>query len=267
MAWYNKKQLEKQKNAERSMMIKEKNLRIKEQSVNMLKKTTENITAQMKGFQSFPPEFYTTGIKQGTNAGLMVNTNYKARVLSRATYNESPIAQGLVNTINTLTLGFGLELESQPIWDLIPGAAKWPDEKKAAWMKKVEARYKVWGKRKSVSYDEQMSRNEQEQSEFESLLIDGEYFELYRYSANTKKNPMTIQMIKPEDVRNPTGSIVASANFEENGIEYNNKGVPVAYHIYDYSTQKTVRVLKKGTRSGRIFVNHVKLGKTDGEPG
>lgn len=259
MAWYNKKAIEKQKQAERSLMIKEKNLRLKEQSVNMLKKTTESMQAQMKGFQSFPSEFYTTGIKQGTNAGLMTSNNYTARRLSRATMNESPIAQAIVNTINTLTVGFGLELESQPIWDLLP--VTWTDDNKAAWMKKVEARYKIWGKRKSVSYDEQLSRNEQEQQEFEDLLIDGEYFEVYRYSSNTRKNPMTIQLIRPEDVRTPTGSRVADNNFEENGIEYNAKGVAVAYHIYDYSSQKTVRVLKKGTRSGRVFVNHVKLGK------
>ena len=71
---------------------------------------------------------------------------------------------------------------------------------------------------------------------------------------------MTIQLINAEDVRNPTGSIVSKGNTQEDGIEYNQKGVAVAYHIYNHSTGQTVRVLKKGTRSGRIFVNHVKLG-------
>lgn len=260
MAWYNRKAVEAQKQAERSLMIQEKNLRIREQSVKIMTKAVDGIKTQMQSFRSMPPDLYTTGIKQGTNAGLMTTSNSTARRLSRIAVNESPVAQSLVNTINTLTIGSGLELESQPIWAIIPGAKNWSDEQKTLWMKISEYRYGLWAKRKSISYDEQMNRYEQEQFIFDRLLIDGEYFEIYRYSSNSKRNPMTIQLIMAEDVRTPSGSVVASGNNEEYGIEYDSRGAPVAYHVYNYATQKTVRVIKKGARSGRVFVNHVKLG-------
>lgn len=261
MAWYNrKKTISKTQIKERQLQIQESNLRLREKTVKTIGKMVEGMKTQMKSFHSFPAEFYTTGIKQGNNGGRMVASNAIARRLSRMTMNESPIAQAIVNTVNTLTVGHGLEPESQPIWDLIPGAKEWTDDQKTDWMKQTESRYQLWGKRKSISYDESMNRFEQEQYIFEKLLIDGEYFEVYRYSANTKRNPMTIQIIRPEDVRNPIGSVVGKNNFEENGIEYDSRGAAVAYHIYDHVTQKTVRVLKMGTRSGRVFVNHVKLG-------
>jgi capsid protein len=244
---------------QQQLNIQESNLRMKEKAVKTMMKMADGIQAKMQSFHSFPEELYTTGIKQGTNAGLRVGNNKIARRLSRITMNESPVAQSIVNTFNTLTVGHGLEPEAQPIWDLIPQAPT-DEEIRTTWMKNTESRYMLWAKRKSISYDETMSRFEQEQYIFERLLIDGEYFEVYRYSANTKRNPMTIQEIRPEDVRTPSGSVVAKNNTEEDGIEYDSRGAAIAYHIYDHITQKTVRVLKKGTRSGRVFVNHVKLG-------
>ena len=95
-------------------------------------------------------------------------------------------------------------------------------------MKTVEARYRLWCKRKSTVYDESMNRYQMEQQEFHDLCVDGEYFHVYRYNSNTNKNPMTIQLVRPEDVRSPIGSVVAQENWEEQGIEYNSKGQAVA---------------------------------------
>ena len=226
--------------------------------LKIINKMVERISTQMRSFRSFPDEMYATGVKQGQYAGLMVGNNRLARDHSRAALNVSPVAGSITNTISTLTVGSGLGLEAQPIWRLIPDAPT--DEARTEWSKTSEAKYGIWAKKKSIAYDEQMNRFQQEQKEFGDLLVDGEYFEIYRYSANTKTNPLTIQIIRAEDVRNPSGSVVADGNTQEDGIEYNSKGAPVAYHVYNYSDGQTVRVLKKGPRSGRIFVNHVKLG-------
>ena len=226
--------------------------------LKIINKMTENVSTQMRSFRSFPEELYSTGIKQGPYAGLMLSSNATARNHSRIALNISPVAGSITNTISTLTVGHGLELEAQPIWRLIPDAPI--DDARSEWSKTTEAKYGIWAKKKSISYDEQMNRFQQEQVIFERLLVDGEYFEVYRYSANTKNNPMTIQLIRAEDVRNPSGSLVVQGNTEEDGIEYDIRGRAVAYHIYDYVKQQTVRVLKKGPRSGRVFVNHVKLG-------
>lgn len=173
---------------------------------------------------------------------------------------QSPVAQSLVSTLSTLAIGHGLGYEAQPRWRLIKGATSWNLERRSEWMKDVESRYEMWAKRKSISYENNQNRYQQEQTIFRRLLIDGEYFEVYRYASTANKNPLSIQLILAEDVRNPSGSKVADGNSEENGIEYNSKGQAVAYHIYNHATTQTVRVLRVGTRSGRTFVNHVKLG-------
>lgn len=233
----------------------------KADSLKMISNMQKSINAKMSLFDTLDSQFYTTGIKQGKYAGYMSgNSNALARNNSRATYNESPIAQSLVATFETLTVGNGLMLESQPMYDLIPQVASWGLPQRKKWQTMVEHRYKLWAKRKSVSYEKNQNRFQQEQQIFHDLLIDGEYFEIYRYSSNSKRNPMTIQIIRPEDVRTPSGSMISQGSDEENGIEYNAKGQAVAYHIWDHKTKKTVRVLREGARSGRIFVNHVKLG-------
>lgn len=234
--------------------LKSKNTQL--QAINGISKA---MTAQMSQ-KSNLTQFYNTGIKQGPFAGVRSTTAATSRRLSRVAHGDSPVAQSFVSTINTLTVGHGLEPESQPIWDLIPGGATTSVEARSEWTKKVEARYKLWAKKKTISYAQDMNRYQQEQINFEDLLIDGEYFELYRYSNVTKRNPLTIQRIRPEDVRTPSGSMALQGNTEDQGIEYDQKGIAVAYHIYDHNTLKTVRVLTKGTRSGRVFVNHVKLG-------
>ena len=227
-------------------------------TLKLVNKFTEKITAQMSAFRSFPEELYTTGIKQGPNAGLLLSKNNTARRYSRIAYNISPVATSIVGTISTLTVGRGLGLEAQPVWRLI--SASFSEEQQSEWMKRVEAKYGLWVKKKAVSYDESMNRYEQEQEIFTRKLIDGEYFEIYRYAANSKRNPMTIQLVRPEDVRTPNGSTVAQGNGEEGGIEYDSRGAAVAYHIVDHRSGRTVRVLRKGVRSGRVFVNHDKLG-------
>ena len=231
--------------------------------LSLINRMAENVAARMSAFRSFPDELYTSGIKQGPNAGILLHSNDLARRHSRIAHGISPVAQSITTTINTLVVGKGLDLEAQPIWRLIPEFANQMERSilvRAEWMKTVESKYMLWAKRKSISYDEQSNRYQQEQEIFKRLLIDGEYFEVYRYSSNTKRNPMTIQLIRAEDVQTPSGSSIIQGNTEEFGIEYNAKGVAVAYHIYDHLKNHTLRVLKKGPRSGRIFVNHVKLG-------
>lgn len=234
--------------------------KIQNQTMRIANEIATGMNARMQAFRSFPDELYSTGIKQGPNAGLFTSSNQLARQHSRTALNLSPVAASIIETISTLAIGRGLELEAQPIWRLIPEAQSLDKAARAEWNKIVEAKYNLWAKKKSVSYDETMNRYQQEQETFKRKLVDGEYFELYRYAANALKNPMTIQLIRAEDVRTPSGSRVALNNSEENGIEYDRRGAAVAYHIHNYATNQTVRVTKSGSRSGRVFVNHDKLG-------
>lgn len=243
--------------------VKLENIKLQQevQKLTVTNRIMKTFDAQMSSHKSFPDEFYETGIKQGKYAGLYTADNALARERSRKAISISPVAESTVNTISTLTVGHGLELEAQPMWHLIPEAKGWSDQQRSDWVKDVESRFKLWSRRSSSVYDQSMNRYQQEQQEFYHGLVDGEYFHVYRYNSSAKGlNPMTVQLIRPEDVRSPSGSVVSQGNCQENGIEYNSKGQAVAYHIYNYSTMKTVRVPRVGARSGRVLVNHVKHG-------
>lgn len=184
------------------------------------------------------------------------NTTF-ARRQSRIAYWDSPPAQAMIGRFVDLVHGPRLELQAAPIFDIIPGAPQ-ERETQQELIKNIEQRYRLWAKSKKSDETGKMNHHQRSRENFKNLLIDGEYFCILRYSQSRKRNPLTIQYIKPENMMR-SGSQVASGNTESNGIEYNSKGQEVAYHVYSSSTGKSVRIQKTGTRSGRTFVIHVEL--------
>ena len=111
--------------------------------LSLINRMAENVAARMSAFRSFPDELYTSGIKQGPNAGILLHSNDLARRHSRIAHGISPVAQSITTTINTLVVGKGLDLEAQPIWRLIPAFAnimQVSTEERAEWMKVVESK-------------------------------------------------------------------------------------------------------------------------------
>jgi lambda family phage portal protein len=186
------------------------------------------------------------------------NNSAYARRVSRIAHSQSPAAQALTGRFVDLIYGTHLELQAQPFFDLLPGAPTDPTAQQTI-VKNIERRWWLFAKSKNSDYENDKSYFEQSRQNFEKLMIDGEYFLLLRYSQTRKKNPLTIQYVKPENVIR-IGSNIEQGNTEIDGIEYNNKGQAVAYHILDSVTNKSTRVMRYGTKSGRTFVIHVKLG-------
>lgn len=190
----------------------------------------------------------------------MNHTN--ARRLSRIAHGQSPAAQSLIGRFTDLVYGPRLELQSSPLWDLIPNSP--PDneagnEARQKIIKNIEQRWRLFAKSKKSDYTQNKNHYQRSRSNFEKLLLDGEYFILCRYSQSRKRNPLTTQYIAPENIQRTSSSVVGD-NKEIDGIEYDSKGIAVAYHIYSPSTGKSTRVLKEGPKSGRTFVIHNKLG-------
>jgi len=185
------------------------------------------------------------------------NTDY-ARRISRIAYWESPAAQAMQGRFVDLVIGPKLELQSNPVWDIIPGSPSTPEERQKI-IKNIESRYRLWAKSKKSDYILEKNHYQRSRYNFGELLIDGEYFVILRYSATMKRNPLSVQIIKPENVKR-IDSKVAQGNTEKDGIEYNSKGAAVAYHILNATTGKSVRVPRFGVKSGRTFVIHNKLG-------
>lgn len=183
-----------------------------------------------------------------------------ARRLSRIAEFESPAAQAMIGRFVDMVIGPRLDLQASPLWDLIPGSPTAPEERQKL-LKLIEARYKLYSSKKTVSYDAENNNYKLSRQLFEELIIDGEYFVILRYSATRKKNPLTLQQIKPDHVQR-VDSKVAIGNTEVDGIERDARGRAVAYHIImDPAKSKSVRVPRFGTRSGRTFVIHNKIGR------
>jgi capsid protein len=236
-------------------MVKERTTAIRnmrEQSARALEAIMDTAT---KPVMSLNDELYGAGSPYNTDIwryGIA-----KTRRVSRIAHSQSPSAQALTGRFVDLVYGTHLELQSQPFFDLIPGAPM-EIEGQQEIIKNIERRWWLWAKSKKSDYEEDKSYFEQARINFEELMTDGEYFLLLRYSQSRKRNPLTVQYIGPENVVR-VNSQVANGNIEKDGIEYKGK-VAVAYHILDCDTNRSIRVPRYGVKSGRTFVIHVKIG-------
>jgi len=194
------------------------------------------------------------------NTDLWNASTANARRISRIAHSQAPAAQALTGRFADLVYGTHLGLQAQPFFDLLPG--KMLDlAKQQEIVKAIERRWWLWAKSQKSNYEEDRSYFEMSRQDFEKLLIDGEYFLILRYSQSRKRNPLTVQYIKPENVIR-VGSNVSPGNTECDGIEYDSRGVAVAYHILDSTTGKSTRIVRYGAKSGRTFIIHVKIGSS-----
>lgn len=187
------------------------------------------------------------------------SSNASLRRLSRIAAFESPTGAAMLARLSEVVIGSGLRLRAEPIWDIIADAVPEfatarDEEEKRLWRKMIERRWRLWWKGKGVSYTLEYNGYQLDQTCFQYLLKDGEYFVILRYSSARSGSPLSIQIIPPENVTGGTNP--ATGNTIDDGIEYDERGVAVAYHVLDDKTGITTRVPRFGARSGRVFVIH-----------
>lgn len=190
-----------------------------------------------------------------TGASILYNSSPDSlRRLSRLAVLRSPTGESIVNRLAEVVVGSGLRLRPQPYWDIIDPAGAIDEKTRAKWEKNVEQRYRMWGKSYSPEYNTRRNLPQLSRACFDYLLQDGEYFVLLRYANTREKNPLTIQIIPPENIRGGYTNI--PEHEVVNGIEYDAYGEAVAYFILDDKTGKTQRVSRFGEKSGRIMMIH-----------
>lgn len=184
--------------------------------------------------------------------------NRRLQRLSRIAIFESPIGASLVGRMAEVVVGSGLSLRPQPLWDLIPGAPDGETEEgkkeREFWCRNVEQRYRLWGKSYRPEYNTRRNIYQLSRACFDYLLQDGEYFVLFRYAATGAVNPLTLQIIPPENIQG--GSTTTPGNEVVNGIEYDQYGEAIAYFVLDDKTGQTTRVSRFGPKSGRTMMLH-----------
>jgi lambda family phage portal protein len=245
----------KKKIAEETRLIQQKTFAM-EQQLEMSKKALEAIGNISMTTQTLNNELYGSG-KQPYASKIWESSASQARRLSRIAYWESTPAQAMIGRFVDLVHGPKLELQASPVWDIITGGPKTPIDRQK-FIKNIETRWRLWAKSKSSDYIGDKNHHQRSRQLFENLLLEGEYFVILRYPATRNRNPLTVQIVSPDNVMR-VDSKVNNGNTEADGIEYNSKGQAVAYH-FKTADGKSKRVPKFGPRSGRQFVIHNKLG-------
>lgn len=223
------------------------------------KKVNEVIINIQKPKHSLSDELYSNNdFSSYVNIGWWGFDNAKLRRASRIAYWESNTGRAIINRLVDTVVGAKLDLQSNPIWSIIKGSISSDKDAHKIWTKTNEDRFKNWASQKTVDYIRERNFHQLTGTSFFYLFRDGEYFAVLRYNINKKKNPLTIQLIPPENIQ---GGVLSNGSKNKllNGIEYNQKDEAIAYHIYDEKTGKTKRIPKSGPRSGRTFVIHTYL--------
>jgi lambda family phage portal protein len=151
-------------------------------------------------------------------------------------------------------VGSGLRCRPQPYWNLIDPVGAIDPEARAAWVQNVDQRYRLWSKSYAAEYNTCRNLPQLSRAAFDYLLQDGEYFALLRYANTARANPLTIQLIPPENITG--GWTNTPGNEVVNGIEYDVYGQAIAYFVYDDKTGETIRVSRFGPKSGRVIMIH-----------
>jgi lambda family phage portal protein len=175
-------------------------------------------------------------------------------MLSRMAIFESPIGGAMVGRLAEVVVGSGLSLRPQPIWDIIDPTGAITPEARAAWTRNVEQRYRLWSRSYAPEYNTRRNLPQISRAVFDYLLQDGEYFAMLRYANTARANPLTIQLIPPENIQG--GAPTAPGNEVVNGIEYDGYGQAIAYFVLDDKTGITTRVPRFGSKSGRVMMIH-----------
>jgi lambda family phage portal protein len=202
----------------------------------------------------YPPAERSTGSLTRTTPYLYSADNRRLQRLSRIAIFESPTGAAMVGRLAEVVVGSGLRVRPQPYWDIIDPTKRMTSEDRAAWVKNVEQRYKLWSKSYAAEYNTRRNLYQLSRAAFDYLLQDGEYFALLRYSNTVRANPLTIQLIPPENVTG--GHATTQGGDCINGIEYDAYGEAIAYWIHDDKTGQETRVPRFGSRSGRVLMIH-----------
>lgn len=169
----------------------------------------------------------------------------------------SPFASGAVKTYRANVIGPGLKLKAQIDADYL---GMTPEEAQR-WEKNVEREFSLWAKNCSMSKN--MDFGELTALAFYSYLLSGDVFATLPMVADRNSPYMLkINLIEADRVCNPNG--IYSPKIIQ-GIELDNYGAPVAYHICDkhplelntVEPFRWTRVPAFGARTGRRNVLHI----------
>jgi lambda family phage portal protein len=203
-----------------------------------------------------------SGEKYGpTNYSLITDFDHEALLRnSRGAYFDSDIARAIVKRQKDSVINTGLTWESTPMWDLLTDAPEDPEDR-TSWTHKVEHLFTLYSNTTEADIEGMLTLNQLQRKAFGLRWIDGQVIAILRYlNSPHRMSPVAVQLIRPEQVCNPTDSnqiraIENRGGKVNDGIERDSQSKVVAMHILN-DDGKTVRIPFFGPKSKRRFLIH-----------
>lgn len=170
-------------------------------------------------------------VRDGSGNAVAIGDLQALRARSHDLYRNAPLARGAVQTNVTNVVGVGLvphpRLDRTILGlDEVTAASL---EREIAWL------WSTWADSTSCDLNRKLTFPEQQEMVLRSRLLDGDVFALRRHVPETpgRRSPVSlaVQLIEGGRVGNPPGE-PDRTDFAA-GIELDENGVAVAYHVYD----------------------------------
>ena len=200
------------------------------------------------------------------SAGSDIDLNY--RVLKNRAADlarNSPLGQAAITTSTRGVLGAGLKLFARPNHRSLGLSA----EEGRLWARRTSEEFRLWASTVDCDLNRRNNFFDLQHIAYESYLIDGDIFCLFRRKAPTPRNPYTLrlQLLEAERISTPTENMLSSTvegralngNRIINGIEVDDDGALTAFYVSnrvpnDLIGRETitewVRVEAYGSKSG-----------------
>jgi lambda family phage portal protein len=136
------------------------------------------------------------------------------------------VAKGMVQTTVDSVVGTGLRLSARPDYKALGQTKEWADE----WSREVEALYHSWWWSTACHAGDTMTGDQLTAQVARTLFTDGEWLVLPLWITDRGDGFMTkLQTVDPARLCNPMG--MTDTQFLRGGIEYDQWGAPIAYHV------------------------------------
>ncbi|MBI3582383.1 MAG: phage portal protein [Nitrospinae bacterium] len=148
------------------------------------------------------------------------------RQRSRDLERNAPIATGAINTTTLNVVGTGLKLQSHIDRDIL----NMTDEEADAWEANTEREFRLWSESHDCDASRSLTFTEHQELAFRQTLVNGDHFVILPRIPR-KDNPYTLalQHIEADRISNAQGQ--ANTSKICGGIEKDEYGAPVTYHI------------------------------------
>lgn len=196
------------------------------------------------------------------------------RARSRDLFMNSPIGSSALRTTRTNVIGPGLKLKSRIDHEMLGMT----EEQADIWRGTVEKEFELWAESKHSDAIRMNDFYDQQGIAFLGMLLNGDSFAIFRQAKREPWMPygLRLHLIEADRICTPLGDGVIGTSVEGkahngnriiSGVEIDNDGVLVAYHISNtYASEpgftstvprKWVRVEAHGSKTGRPNMLHL----------